>query len=377
MSEAYRYCNLIGASMYFPKSLDSLKPAELETQSCSQYIWLPVKEGSKGSWVHYGNQNEVEINWEGDDPNGNELQNCAALKTTSGKAVDLLCSDPHCFACELMDLDAHFRFTGLPLDSDINLEYLLTPRLSFSGQIVFKGYENGFILYDNLTETWVVYQDERLPENLESDKIIARSLNSNPFGKNSWNLTSEIRTLKFTKCEHEEFTCGNGDCLNLDMRCDDIFDCLDLSDEDNCQTVDYDEGTYRNNDPPINRNSFTYVESHFFIHHIGELDELLMNFHVKVGLELKWKDPRLTFRNLKKYENTLSQNEIETIWIPDLTFVNTDDNIDVKSDRNLAVQILRTGGHELRGSEFLHEERTFKGVENDLNLIGNYDHFFR
>ena len=249
--------------------------------------------------------------------------------------------------------------------------------MSFSGQIVFKGYENGFILYDNLTETWVVYQDERLPENLESDKIIARSLNSNPFGKNSWNLTSDIRTLKFTKCEHEEFTCGNGDCLNLDMRCDDIFDCLDLSDEDNCQTVDYDEGTYRNNDPPINRNSFTYVESHFFIHHIGELDELLMNFHVKMGLELKWKDPRLTFRNLKKYENTLSQNEIETIWIPDLTFVNTDDNIDVKSDRNLAVQILRTRGHELRGSEFLHEERTFKGVENDLNLIGNYDHFFR
>ena len=63
------------------------------------------------------------------------------------------------------------------------------------------------------------------------------------------------------------------------------------------------------------------------ISNIRENDE---TFKVKFKLDMKWKDSRLTFINLKEdeYKNIISPQEAEKIWLPPpIMFLNTD-NLD-------------------------------------------------
>ena len=55
---------------------------------------------------------------------------------------------------------------------------------------------------------------------------------------------------------------------------------------------------------------------------ISEVDEL---FSVKFKLTMTWRDPRLTFRNLKDDTslNQVNLSEALNIWLPILVFVNT------------------------------------------------------
>ena len=55
---------------------------------------------------------------------------------------------------------------------------------------------------------------------------------------------------------------------------------------------------------------------------ISEVDEL---FSVKFKLSMTWKDPRLTFLNLKEdiSFNKVNLSEASNIWYPVLVFVNT------------------------------------------------------
>ena len=41
-----------------------------------------------------------------------------------------------------------------------------------------------------------------------------------------------------------QFCCRNGQCLQSERRCDNSIDCVDQSDEDNCQLVQYPNFQY-------------------------------------------------------------------------------------------------------------------------------------
>ena len=35
-----------------------------------------------------------------------------------------------------------------------------------------------------------------------------------------------------------DFTCNDGNCVDLSGRCDEIYNCFDMSDEENCKMVE-------------------------------------------------------------------------------------------------------------------------------------------
>ena len=59
--------------------------------------------------------------------------------------------------------------------------------------------------------------------------------------------------LKLTGCKEKgEFTCDDGQCIKMEERCNQITDCRDESDENNCQVIIF-KGNYNKNIPPIEK----------------------------------------------------------------------------------------------------------------------------
>ena len=60
-----------------------------------------------------------------------------------------------------------------------------------------------------------------------------------PLGKHNWRINNNvcnqgitsIQTLLISGCKEEEFTCRDGQCVDMTMRCDQKFNCKDKSDE--------------------------------------------------------------------------------------------------------------------------------------------------
>ena len=75
-------------------------------------------------------------------------------------------------------------------------------------------YNENFIAFTNSyqilgTTTWTIINDSNLcPDSKHSSKIIT-----------------------FSFCSDDEFTCAEGHCVDLDLRCDGRTDCTDGSDE--------------------------------------------------------------------------------------------------------------------------------------------------
>ena len=126
--------------------------------------------------------------------------------------------------------------------------------------------------------------------------------------------------LKLTGCWEEEFTCNDGQCISMEKRCDQIVDCGDESDENNCKLLVFKENYQKNIAPftidtekrelrPVKVNVSTSLMN---ILAISEFDHTI---DLKLGITLKWYESRVVFHNLKTKEalNTLTDEEVSTL----------------------------------------------------------------
>ena len=81
-------------------------------------------------------------------------------------------------------------------------------------------------------------------------------------------------------------------------RCDGIPQCLDESDENECNLIIINKDLYNKKYPPRNYQALD-VKVQVIIISIYQLNELDMTFNSKITLSLEWYDKRVTFSNLK------------------------------------------------------------------------------
>ena len=65
--------------------------------------------------------------------------------------------------------------------------------------------------------------------------------------------------MKLSGCAENEFTCNDGQCIDVNYRCDQIIDCRDKSDEKECRLLVLEDG-YNKMIPP-----FTLVMDTFYV----------------------------------------------------------------------------------------------------------------
>ena len=123
-----------------------------------------------------------------------------------------------------------------------------------------------------------------------------------------------------------------------------MFDCDDGSDEFHCDPIEIDKKSYRKILPPVptlGKKSIILVSME--IREIYDIDEILMKFHGEVKIVLQWKDSRLTFKNLANEGNFLEEFWQDQIWLPPITYSNTENDGKISLTDDIIVEILRQG----------------------------------
>ena len=120
--------------------------------------------------------------------------------------------------------------------------------------------------------------------------------------KNECFRSTDEADFTFSQCSfRNEFTCDDGSCINKYKRCDDINDCDDASDENNCTIVKLEED-YRRGDPPkLSNNEINYLETTVEIKRIDSID-LNGIMTLTASITIRWKDPRMEFLNIRDRE---------------------------------------------------------------------------
>ena len=126
-----------------------------------------------------------------------------------------------------------------------------------------------------------------------------------------------------------QFTCNNGQCVNMSERCDQVRDCRDGTDEDECQLIVMMKG-YNKKIPPLSKKNSEIVPVQVNVTirllKVMDINEVDATIDLQFEIILEWVDDRLTYNNLKTKSslNALTDEDIRNVWLPLVIYENTD-----------------------------------------------------
>lgn len=328
-------CEALGSHLPFPTTMDavhSLYNVSRETWPnnltfCRDNFWASIADTKEeGQWVTHHDKNSVTVEmWKEGEPNGIFYENCAQIEPEGLADIDCL-TNKRCSVCKFTKM-GFFSLLGTCESEQRNVHFTVSQ--DYMGHLLFKGYGEYQIRKEGNEWLWF---------NIKSNQTLAR-LDTHaplgmPMGRRTWHLETSVcgqmsgaRTLCLTSCSDQSYTCDDATCIPLDSRCDRKYDCLDRSDETNCQLVKM-PSDYRKDVTP--RISFEDTDASLPVAieiTIGEtdIDTAHMTMFVSYSLKMTWFDYRLTFLNLKLNDNlnVVNYEEMMTLWTPSVGFINT------------------------------------------------------
>ena len=107
------------------------------------------------------------------------------------------------------------------------------------------------------------------------------------------------------------------------------------------------------------------------------------SIQLQFQIRLCWKDNRATYYNLKpaSYLNALSLEEIKSLWLPLVVYVNTDQQLTTRlgwvNEWKTNINVEREGNFTRSGLDAVDEVEIFKGDQNNLIMTQTYTHQFQ
>ena len=110
------------------------------------------------------------------------------------------------------------------------------------------------------------------------------------------------------------------------------------------------------------------------------IEEEEHSIKLQFQINLECRENRATYYNLKSesYLDALSQDEINTLWLPLVVYLNTDQQKTTRlGEWTTGINVKREGNVTRSGYEVLDETYLFKGDENSLIMTQSYTHDFQ
>lgn len=236
------------------------------------------------------------------------------------------CLEPHCSVCQFKK-PTMINMRGLCEKSYFDHEYFVST--DSKGNIEFVGSYYSVIRLEASDQDHALgyWKMSRLDKPVVSAVMKRLSLSHYPTGLNNWTVTKDICAdgtilLKFTICTIDQFTCGNGDCLNLAKRCDNIFDCLEGEDEMDCHLIMFPE-TYFGVPGSVTSNEQLRMSFFVTILNIKSVDLAAFQFTSELKSTFEWFDDRLKFKNLRADSALVDLgsmgDQLKALWLPDFS----------------------------------------------------------
>ena len=315
-------CKKMGGNLFERKTFQEHQNVKIqydENEVCKAniHIWTVYNDLLiEGSFV---NEDNVAINsshFDVGEPNGDEFENCVALRNENGKFIDIGCEEYLCGACFLHDLPK-LRLRGyLPSKFNVDKTYYWTRYLS-QNKFIFEGTKSNQIM-SNSTNTWFLIDIST------KKRLLYLERESYPFGRKKWVDPVENRTftLSFDNCKDDEFNCANGMCISMTKRCNQKDnDCPDNSDEENCSLLSLPPD-YNKNVPARGAYGSLNIFITNFTFQVDDIIDAEKIMLVQFGIWSVWRDSRVIFTDIEgemNKEEFLDERDKQKLWTPRYT----------------------------------------------------------
>ena len=338
-------------------------------------------DGYDGKLVNFS------LPWAIGQPDGGKSKNCALLDTESGALYSTPCEDRNWHQACMCERNPapRLRLRGLCSKSAVG-DTLFQPinNITDFTRLTLVGLRTS-IKFDNEEQTWIVTDAE---SNVTAFSIAP--FESFTLGKHNWTLRGDTgcrrdgaeytTELKMSGCQEGNFTCSNGQCVSMIQRCNQLPDCWDHSDEENCNILVLEKSYNKNIPPIISENEKASVSISMDILKLVDIKEEDYSIDIQFSITLKWKENRAKFQNLKNRTslNALKKEEIEKLWLPKVIYENTDQKdttrLGVDWEWETRVVVDRQGKCSPSGLDKVDEINIFKGG-NDNESDSRFSHF--
>ena len=364
------FCKRIGGSLYFPE-----KKTEMEEflQNCMKG---PLNTSNSydncyGYWTTKTNSSAVD----------ERQPTCIyANMMAYGEKAEIPCDYAMCFLCSVPVLSMEpFLLRGHCYHSNI----FFNPLVMADGTFYYSGYKDGIDIVHN--------REKKIWEGVDrgTGAVYAESYASYKsllIGVHEWSVKKQeyapcakdwTLNLTITACKIFEFTCSNGACISLNHRCDGRYDCMDGSDEDQCELVVLRDGYDKGIVPPaLDLEQILKIRVFVNVQEVIGINEIKSLFHAKFKISVSWFDRRISFHNLinSTRVNILLESEKEKIWVPKFSFLNLNKEIDGIFNNEEVILIQPNKDYQFlhSGTNNLLNNRIFNGENNSLLMSTTY-----